>query len=106
MEEIASGLQRIKAALLRDCDPKDAPAIAWPMICGSRVAEKAEVCGFENGVLTIVVPDNGWRAELASLAPRYLVGLNKISPVKIESLVFITREALQLRDALRSKDKI
>jgi len=97
MEDIASGLQHIKASLLRGCDPKEAPAIAWPMVCGTRVAEKAEVHDFENGVLTIIVPDAGWRSELADLAPRYLVALNKISPVKIEKLVFITQEDFEAR---------
>jgi hypothetical protein len=92
MEDIASGLQHIKASLLRGCDPNDAPALAWPMICGSQVAEKAEVLGFDDGVLTIIVPDNGWRSELENLAPRYLAALNKISPVGIKLLMFITRD--------------
>ena len=101
MEDISSGLQQIKASLLRGCDPKDAPAIAWPMVCGSRVAEKTQVSAFENASLTIVVPDKGWRSELADLAPRYLVALNKISPVKIEKLVFLTQEDFEARTRLK-----
>jgi hypothetical protein len=101
MEDIASGLQGIKASLLRGCDPKDAPAIAWQMVCGSQVAEKAEAYGFVNGVLTIVVADNGWQSELANLASRYVAELNKISPVKIKSLVFVTREAFHAETRLK-----
>jgi hypothetical protein len=97
MEEIASGLQKVKATLLRSCDSKDAPVLAWPMVCGSRVAERTHVSGFENASLTIVVPDKGWRAELADLAPRYLAALNRISPLKIETLVFITQEDFEAR---------
>jgi hypothetical protein len=101
MEDIASGLQQIKATLLRTCDPKEAPAIAWPMVCGSRVAEKTQVSGFENAAMTIVVPDKGWRSELADLAPRYLAALNRISPIKVESLVFITQEDFEARTRTR-----
>jgi hypothetical protein len=97
MEDIASGLEQIRATLLRSCDPKDAPAIAWPMVCGSRVAEKTQVSGFENASMTIIVPDKGWRSELADLAPRYLVALNRISPLKIEKLVFVTQEDFEAR---------
>jgi hypothetical protein len=101
MEDIASGLQQIKATLLRTCDPKEAPALAWPMVCGSRVAEKTQVAAFENASMTIVVPDKGWRSELADLAPRYLAALNRISPLKIESLVFITQEDFEARTRSR-----
>jgi len=47
--------------------------------------------------MTIVVPDKGWRSELADLAPRYLAALNRISPLKIELLVFITQEDFEAR---------
>src|SRR4051812_18272855 len=94
MQNLSSSLLRTKSALLRACAPDDAPALAWPMVCGSRVAEKTEVCGFADGVLTIIVPDKGWRSELAELAPRYIAELNKISPTQIKSLRFTTREDL------------
>ncbi|MCU1286029.1 MAG: hypothetical protein JWO13_2379 [Acidobacteriales bacterium] len=92
MQTLSTSLLKTKAALLRACDPKDAPALAWPMVCGSRVAERTQPSSFETGVLTIIVPDKGWRAELADLTPRYLAELNKISPVQIKSLQFTTRE--------------
>ena len=92
MQNISSDLLRTKSALLRSCEPQDAPACAWPMVCGSSVAEKTEAAGFNAGTLTIIVPDKGWRTELADLAPRYVAELNKISPVQIKSLIFIVRE--------------
>src|SRR4051794_21215725 len=92
MQILSTSLLRTKTALLRACAPNDAPALAWPMVCGSRVADRTHAGPFAAGILTIIVPDKGWRAELTALAPRYLAELNKISPVQIKSLKFITRE--------------
>ena len=82
----------MKATLLRACPAQEAPLVAWAMVCGQRVAEKTQAHKFASGTLTVVVPDAGWKTELQSLAPRYLAGLNKISPVKITMLLLVTRD--------------
>jgi hypothetical protein len=92
MQDLTTSLLQTKSTLLRACAPADAPALAWPMVCGSRVAERTKPAAFESGVLTIIVPDKAWRSELSDLAPRYVAELNKISPVQIKLLLFITPE--------------
>jgi len=42
-------------------------------------------------VLRIEVPDAGWRAELQSLAPRYLAALNRYAGESVQRIEFVTR---------------
>ena len=64
--------------------------MAWPVVCGSAVAERTRAVSFADGVLRVAVPDAGWKSELQGLAPRYLAAINRytIEPVrKIEFVV-------------------
>ena len=51
--------------------------MAWPVVCGSAVAERTHALTFVDGVLRVAVPDTGWKLELQGLAPRYLAAINK-----------------------------
>jgi len=77
MEQAGAGLEKIIAQSLRQAPPADAPIMAWPVVCGSAVAERTRALSFEGGVLRVAVADAGWRAELQALAPRYLAMLNR-----------------------------
>lgn len=86
MEAIASTLERVVAQHLRRST--DAPILAWPVVCGSRVAMRTRALSFRCGVLSVEVPDRGWSRELMYLAPRYLVAMNKYSAVAVERIEF------------------
>ena len=53
MEQASSGLEKIVVQSLRQAPPAEAPLIAWPVVCGSAVAERTRALSFEDGVLCV-----------------------------------------------------
>ncbi len=91
VEPIAPALEKIVAGSLRQAP--DAPLLAWPLACGSAVAERTRALEFTKGVLRVEVPDAGWRAELQRLAPQYLAVINRYATQAVERIHFVTRLA-------------
>jgi hypothetical protein len=92
MQQAGPGLEKIVISSLRRVPPGDAPVLAWPLVCGSVVAERTEALEFSNAVLRVEVPDAGWRREMQSLAPRYLATLNRYAGQKVERIEFLIRQ--------------
>lgn len=89
MEHAGTGLDRIVAQALRQVPPADAPLMAWPVVCGSAVAERTRALAFEAGVLRIEVADAGWKSELQALAPRYLAMINRYTTEAVRKIEFV-----------------
>lgn len=90
LEQAGTGLEKLLAQSLRLAPPAEAPLLAWPLVCGSPVAERTRALGFQDGILRVEVADPGWKSELQQLAPRYLAAMNRytMSPVvRIEFVV-------------------
>jgi hypothetical protein len=92
MEQAGAGLEKIVLASLRRVPPGEAPLLAWPLVCGSVVAERTRALEFAGAVLKIEVPDAGWKREMQSLAPRYLATLNRYAGQKVERIEFVIRQ--------------
>ena len=93
MEAITSTLEKVVARTLRRAS--DAPILAWPVACGSAVAERTHAVSFASGVLVVEVPDAGWRAELRHLAPHYVAAINKCSAVPVNRIEFTLSGQMQ-----------
>ena len=91
MEQAAAGLEKIVVSSLRRAPQGEAPLLAWPLVCGSVVAERTCALGFADAVLRVEVPDAGWKREMQSLAPRYLAQLNRYAGQKVERIEFSIR---------------
>jgi hypothetical protein len=89
---VARGLKRAKTA-----NADEAPMLAWPLACGSAVAERTRAMKFRAGVLWVEVPDAGWRAELVRLAPHYISAINKYSPAPVERIEFVISASKECR---------
>jgi len=89
LEQASRGLEKIVAMSLRQMPAAEAPLIAWPLVCGSAVADRTRALGFEAGILRIEVADAGWRAELQTLAPRYLAGINQYTTETVYRIEFV-----------------
>lgn len=89
MEQAGPDLQRIVARSLRQAPPGQAPLIAWPVVCGSAVAERTRALSFLDGVLRVAVADAGWKSELQSLAPRYLASINRYTSEAVRRIDFV-----------------
>ena len=89
MEQAGAGLEKIVAQSLLRAPPADAPLMAWPVVCGSAVAERTRALSFEDGVLRVEVADAGWKAELQGLAPRYLAMINRYTTESVHRIEFV-----------------
>lgn len=89
MEQAGPDLQRIVARSLRQAPPGQAPLMAWPVVCGSAVAERTRALSFLDGVLRVAVADAGWKSELQSLAPRYLASINRYTSEAVRRIDFV-----------------
>lgn len=67
--------------------------MAWPVVCGSAVAERTRALTFVDGVLRVAVPDAGWRSELQGLAPRYLAAINRYTLQAVRKIEFLIARA-------------
>ena len=105
MEQAGPGLEKIVIGALRQAPRVDAPSLAWPLVCGSAVAERTRAIDFTASTLRVEVPDAGWKYELQSLAPRYLATLNRYASQTVERIEFVVRNENREQKISRQKDK-
>jgi len=87
-----SGLEQVLAKSLRHVANHQAPILAWPLSCGSAVAERTRALHFSNGVLQVEVADPGWKKELQALAPRYLAAINRYVAEEVNRIEFVVKK--------------
>lgn len=91
MERATAGLQKIVSDALRRTPPEQAPLLAWPLACGTAVAERTRPIQFLEGVLRVEVPDSGWRSELQALAPQYVAVINRYTAQNVRRIEFVVQ---------------
>lgn len=89
MELAGAGLEKIVVRSLRQAPPDEAPLLAWPVVCGSAVAERTRAVGFKDGVLSVEVADARWKSGLLELASRYLVMINRYTTEAVYKIEFV-----------------
>ena len=89
MERAGSDLERIVVQSLRQAPRTQAPLMAWPVVCGSAVAERTRAIQYLDGVLRVEVADHGWKSELQALAPRYLAAINRYTVEIVRRIEFV-----------------
>lgn len=87
LEQAGAGLEKLVANSLREA--ADTAILAWPLACGSAVAERTRALNFAEGVLRVEVADLGWKSELQALAPRYLAILNRYTREPVKRVEFV-----------------
>lgn len=89
LEPAGSTLEKVLARSLRRAPSEQVPLLAWPLACGSAVAERTRALDFAGGVLRVEVPDMGWKRELQALAPRYVALINRYSAECVTRVEFV-----------------
>lgn len=89
MQHAGADLQMILARSLGRMPSKEAPVLAWPLVCGTAVADKTEALDFADGVLCVRVPDASWRTQLLGLVPQYLAAVNKFVNHSVRRIAFV-----------------
>jgi hypothetical protein len=72
VESIRTGLHRIMSDFLRTQPAEEAAVLAWPVVCGAKVASRTKAVHFDAGVLLIEVADINWRNHLRTLEHEYV----------------------------------
>jgi predicted nucleic acid-binding Zn ribbon protein len=98
LEAIDSSLEKIISRSLRAAPTTESPLLAWPLACGSAVAERTRAMEFNKGVLSVEVADTGWRAELQRLAPQYLAVINRYTGRSVNRIEFVVRPTVQMEE--------
>lgn len=88
VQHAGSSLRKIFGSIVGRDDA--GPTLAWPLACGSKIAERTTAVSFTDGVLTVVVPDDAWRKQLQSFVPQYLAALNQIVSEPVRHITFCT----------------
>jgi len=91
LNRASSGLETIIVKALHHAPAGESALLAWPIACGSAVADRTRALSFSDGILRVEVADAGWRRELASLAPRYLALINKYSATAVKRIEFVVK---------------
>ncbi len=89
MQPVAAELEKIVARSLRKAPAGEGPVLAWPLACGTAVAERTRALDFVDGVLRVEVADAGWRTELSALAPRYVAVINRYVAENVARVEFV-----------------
>lgn len=92
MERASTRLDRTINQVLRRVPSTESVLLAWPVACGSAVADRTKAVIFEKGVLSVEVPDQGWRRELSALAGQYLAAINRYSAERVQRIEFVVHK--------------
>ena len=92
MHHAKATLSRIYANALHPVAGDQAPVVAWPLVCGIKIAQRTSALCCINGELAVRVPDKIWRNELQCFSQQYLAALNQISRHKVKSIRFVAAD--------------
>jgi hypothetical protein len=93
VEQAGAGLEKVVADSLRRMPAAEATLTAWPLVCGSVVAERTRALDFAGGILRVEVADAGWRRELQALAPHYVATINRYTIESVQKIEFVIASA-------------
>jgi len=91
LNRASSGLELVVAKALGQTPAEVGPLLAWPVACGSAVAERTRAVKFADGVLEVEVADRGWQRELTALAPRYVAAINRNGSANVRRIEFVVK---------------
>lgn len=91
MNHASEGLENVISKALHRVPAEQSALLAWPLACGSAVADRTRALSFSEGILQVEVSDAGWRRELMNLAPRYLALLNRYSAISVKRIEFVVK---------------
>ena len=94
MEHAGAGFEKIVSENFRRAPAEDAAVLAWPLVCGTAVADKTRALELINGELRVQVPDANWRTQLLGLAPQYVAAVNKFVNQDVRRICFVTQEEM------------
>ncbi len=99
MDRAGARLDKLVADALHRAPEAESALLAWPVACGSAVAERTRALSFDEGILRVEVADAGWQRELSALAPRYLATINRYAAAGVKRIEFVVKSSSDSRVA-------
>lgn len=88
MQSARLDLQKLSASVLAGLPIEEAAVLAWPLVCGSAVAERTQAVSFDGRALKVRVPDAGWRSELEAFSVTYSERLSKLLGASVSRIEY------------------
>ena len=88
MEGMRDLLRSSLGSALRELEPVDRLAAAWPVAAGALLAEHGHIASYSEGVLTIAVEDTAWLHQLLSMRQQLTAELARIAKVPVSAIHF------------------
>lgn len=92
MQHARGTLSKIYANAVQHFAGEQAPVVAWPLVCGAKIAQRTAALSCIDGELAVRVPDRMWRNQLDGLANQYLAAINQVSRHKVKSIRFVAAD--------------
>lgn len=89
MERPRAQLLKVAREVLAKLPLDEAVVAAWPLICGSAVAQRSEAIAFTEGKLQVRVADAGWRKQLEQFTPHYLNAYTQLLGTKLAAITYV-----------------
>lgn len=86
MQSTRNDVNSLAARVFKGAPAEEAVVLAWPLACGSAVAERTEAFSYQNGILQIRVPDRGWQSQLEDFSPQYKAKILSLTGVTVERI--------------------
>ena len=88
MQGIRDLLKKSLGQSLSSLREEDKLAAAWPVACGKRMAERATVMSYDNGVLRVQVENRAWLQQLMSMREQLAGEMTRIAGVRVSEIHF------------------
>lgn len=86
MQSARQDLNSLAARVLKNTPPEEAVVLAWPLACGSAVADRTRAFSYQNGILWVRVPDRSWQSQLEDFSPHYKAKILQLTGVNVERI--------------------
>lgn len=91
MERLRDVIQFGRRSGFDTISDQDRLQMAWVVICGRVMAERARVAGYEGGVAKIEVQERAWLDEMRAMSSHLATGLSRVAGIKVSRLHFIVK---------------
>ena len=88
MEALRDLLRSTLSTVLNTHTEEDKVRAAWPVVCGSAIAQRTRVTGYAPGRLEVAVPDGAWLRQMGSLREKLLREMTPVCGVLLTDILF------------------
>lgn len=86
MQSARNNLNALAARILKGAPAEDAVVLAWPLACGSTIAQRTQAFAYQNGILRVRVPDRSWQIQLEDFSPHYKAKILMLTGIDVECI--------------------